>query len=142
MIRRISLPILLSAALALLAACSPAATAPVEPVEVPISLTEFAIDSAQSTFKVGQPYRFVITNDGGLNHEFMIMEPAMPGMEVEHAHGEGELAAIEEDDLPPGASVTLDVVFDEGAAPGELEFACHTPGHYEAGMNLPIVVEP
>ncbi len=138
--KRMSLPVVLAVALALLAACSSGA-APDEPVEVQISLTDFAIAGSQDTFKVGQPYRFVITNEGSLEHEFMIMEPTMPGMEVEHAHGAGELAAIEEDDLPPGASVTLDVVFDEAAAPGELEFACHTPGHYEAGMKLPIIVD-
>jgi uncharacterized cupredoxin-like copper-binding protein len=55
---------------------------------------------------------------------------------------ETSLAVIEADDLPAGATVAVDVVFDEPADMGELEFACHVPGHYESGMVLPFEVTP
>ncbi len=50
------------------------------------------------------------------------------------------LGMIEEDDMPAGATGTLDLTFTEPAEAGKLEFACHVPGHYEAGMKLPITV--
>ncbi|MGH2349717.1 MAG: hypothetical protein ACRDFT_09665 [bacterium] len=51
------------------------------------------------------------------------------------------LAEIEEDDLPPGATKTLEYTFTKPAPAGQLEFACHVEGHYEAGMHEPIVVK-
>jgi len=48
---------------------------------------------------------------------------------------------IEADELTPGATKSFDYTFNETAPAGTLEFACHIPGHYEAGMNLPITVK-
>lgn len=129
--------------LALFSAAILSACGPKPPQEVQITLTEFTIESTMTTFKVGQPYRFVVTNAGTIEHEFMIMPPlAEGGMGMEmHELDEMALAMIPEEDLPPGATVTLDFTFEEPASVGELEFACHVPGHYEAGMKLPIVVE-
>src|SRR5574341_2131311 len=57
---------------------------PKPPVEVQVTLTEFGIEASQSTFKVGQPYRFVVTNEGALAHEFMVSAPLMAGMDTGH----------------------------------------------------------
>ncbi len=64
-------------AMGVLVACGPK-----PPQEVQVTLTDFGIESSLSAFEVGQPYRFVITNSGALDHEFMIIEPLMPGMEM------------------------------------------------------------
>lgn len=124
-----------------LAACStPAET----PKTVKISLTEFGIRSDLASFDVGQSYRFVITNNGALNHEFTILPVGQSGgMEMEgHDMGNmaGALLHVAQDQLNPGAVVTIDYVFIQPASAGDLEFACHLAGHYEAGMLLPIAI--
>jgi len=122
-----------------LAACAPA---PPEPIEVQVTLNEFGIESTMTSFKVGQPYHLVINNAGGLNHELMIMEPLMSDMEMSMEEmDEIALAMVEEDDLAPGSTMTLDITFAGSDANSNLEFACHVTGHYEAGMKLPITVE-
>jgi hypothetical protein len=45
--------------------------------EVRITLTEFGTESSITDFKVGVPYHFVVTNEGTVNHEIMIMPPLM-----------------------------------------------------------------
>jgi uncharacterized cupredoxin-like copper-binding protein len=132
----------LVAAALLLAACS--GRGGNETVEVQVALTEFGFESSVTDFKVGVPYRFVVTNEGAVNHEIMIIAPLTEessGMDM-HELDETALAMIEEDELPPGATVSFDYTFKETAPAGSLEFACHTPGHYEAGMKLPITVSP
>jgi len=64
----------------------------------------------------------------------------MMDMDME-AMDEMALAMIEEDELTPGATKTLDYTFTEPASTGDLEFVCHVEGHYEAGMKLPITVK-
>ena len=113
--------------------------------EVKVTLTEFGIESSLTDFKVGVPYQFVVTNTGSVNHEFMIghqlaADHMSKGMSMEELD-KMALAMIAESKLTPGASVTIDYTFQEPAAAGNLEFACHTPGHYEAGMQLPVTVK-
>lgn len=111
--------------------------------EVKITLTEFSIESSLTDFQVGLPYRFVVTNQGLVNHELMIMPPLeedMMGMDM-HELDEMALAMIEEDELTPGTTKSFEYTFAEPAPAGTLEFACHTPNHYEEGMKLPIVVK-
>jgi uncharacterized cupredoxin-like copper-binding protein len=115
------------------------------PEEVKITLTEFGIKSSVTDFKVGVPYHFVVTNNGSVNHEIMIMPPLMTDqMGIAMDMGELDkmaLAMIEEDKLTPGITASFDYTFTETAPAGTLEFSCHTPGHYEAGMKLPITVQ-
>ena len=95
--------------LVVLSACTPQ---PPELIEVQITLTDFGIESPLSTFEVGQSYHLVINNQGALNHELMVMEPMMGGMEMSMEEmDEMALAMIEEDDLPPGSTQTLDITF-------------------------------
>lgn len=112
---------------------------------VNITLTDYAIESSQTSFEVGVPYHFVVTNEGVLNHEIMIMPPMTEeqmsmNMDMEEMD-EMALAMIEEDELDPGTTKTLDFTFTEPAPAGSLEFACHSPDHYEKGMKLPITVK-
>lgn len=132
----------LVAAALLIAACSGQDSG--ETVEVQVTLTEFGFEASLTDFKVGVPYRFVVTNTGAVNHEFMIMAPLTGedmGMDM-HELDETALAMIEEDQLPSGATMSFEYTFIESTDEGSLEFACHTPGHYEAGMKLPITVSP
>ncbi len=113
--------------------------------KVKITLTEFGIQSSLTEFQTGVPYHFVVTNAGAVEHEIMIMPPLTDdqmsmNMDME-ALDEMALALIEEEDLPSGATASMDYTFTEAAPAGTLEFACHTPGHYEAGMKLAITVK-
>jgi uncharacterized cupredoxin-like copper-binding protein len=51
------------------------------------------------------------------------------------------LAMIDAANLQVGDTASFDLTFTEAASAGALEFACHTPGHYEANMKLPIAVK-
>jgi uncharacterized cupredoxin-like copper-binding protein len=133
-------PLLVLAAF-LLVACGSGAAASNSPVTVQVTLTDFKIDSSLTTFSTGVPYHFVVTNKGAVNHEFMIMPPTQGETDTETAMPKTALAGILGKDLTPGATKTLDYTFTQPAPAGKLEFACHLPGHYDAGMHLPIVVK-
>lgn len=129
----------------LISACEPSA-----PETVEVQLTEFGIESSATTFRAGQAYQFVITNAGALNHEFAIMPPISEmGMQMEgHEMGDGmdhdmvgAMLHVSEDQLTPGASVTVEFTFSEEFMREDLEFACHLAGHYEGGMQTPIAIE-
>ena len=115
-----------------LSACGGApAQAAKKPVDVQITLTEFKIESSVTDFTVGTPYHFVITNKGALAHDWMII----PSGEQDEAKA---LVKVEDTDLQPNTMVTRDFTF---AQAGDLEFACHVKGHYEAGMHIPITAK-
>jgi uncharacterized cupredoxin-like copper-binding protein len=126
----------------ILAACggSPASNTP---VEVKITVNEFKIVSSLTTFKVGVNYHFTVTNTGTTPHELFIMAPTTPGMTADQIQAlrSTALDAIIGENLTPGATQTMTYQFLKPYPAGTLEFACHLPGHYEAGMNLPIVVQ-
>ena len=124
-----------------LAACG----AQSESNEVTIALTDFGVEASRTSFEVGVPYHFTVTNNGAINHEIMIMPPLTEeqmsmNMDMEEMD-KMALAMIEEDELTPGATQTFDYTFTEPAPAGTLEFACHVEGHYVAGMKLPITVK-
>ena len=125
---------------AVLAACGGGGAASGGATQVQVTLTDFKIDSSLTTFSVGVPYHFVVTNKGAVAHEFVIMPPEQGTQGSEAQLPSTALAGIAGKDLPAGASKTLDYTFTQAPA-GGLEFACHLPGHYEAGMHTPITVK-
>jgi uncharacterized cupredoxin-like copper-binding protein len=143
---RFALVIVLMTLSLLLIACGAPAPSPNPDgsINVVVTLTDFGIESSLNTFEAGKTYRFAITNNGAIAHEFAIAEPleggTVHGTDMDSMHG-GLILAVEETDLPPGATVTVDATFPDHTPDEGLEFACHTEGHYEAGMQLPITVE-
>jgi uncharacterized cupredoxin-like copper-binding protein len=97
---------------------------------------EFYVEAAQTTFEVGQPYTFTVTNAGNDTHEFVI-EPAGAVDAPLEQEANGEDVESEIEDIGPGQMKTLTWTFAE---PGRYQFACHLPGHYEAGMVLEVEV--
>ena len=94
-------------------------------------------------FIAGDTVTFEVTNDGQVRHEFFIGDTAA---HEEHAaemreggHSDDSHANPAAVSVEPGASGTLTYAFDEA---GELLAGCHEPGHYEAGMVVPITVHP
>lgn len=105
-------------------------------VEIGIEHSLFATDEIRVV--EGTRVRFVVDNGDPIGHE-LITGP--PEIHVEHANGThprhpsvpGEVS------VGPGEVGVTTFTFDE---PGEFEFACHLPRHYEFGMHGTVVVEP
>jgi uncharacterized cupredoxin-like copper-binding protein len=130
-----SLPVLLSIVLAACGGSSSSAGSQ----DVPVTLSDFKVSSSTTTFSAGTSYHFVVTNNGKMVHEFMILPPltGMGPMSMDDLHKQS-LVMIES--IAPGESKTIDVTFPSSSVGSSLELACHLPGHYEAGMKLPITV--
>jgi uncharacterized cupredoxin-like copper-binding protein len=140
--------IIISAFLVTFSACGNAApTSSANAQNVQVTLTDFAIQSSRTTFSIGTPYHFLITNNGHTTHEFMIMPPQSKEMSMGNMH---DVALLHVDSIAIGEEKTLDFTFshenvmknDTSMNMNNFEFACHLPGHYEQGMKLPITIEP
>jgi uncharacterized cupredoxin-like copper-binding protein len=103
------------------------------------ALDTMRYEPALTQVKRGETVRFVVTNAGKLAHEFVIgdaneqqthaqMMRKMPNMR----HEDNNMISLE-----PGETKSLVWQFAEV---GELEIACHVPGHYEAGMRAKVAV--
>ena len=108
---------------------------------VQVTLVEYKITSSITTFHVGVPYHFVVTNKGTIPHEFMIMPPMGDNMSMESMDS-ASLVFIPI--LTPGQTSTIDYTFTKPNA--HLEIACHFTGrqasdsHYTLGMHLSITI--
>ena len=111
------------------AAPSTASPAPSAAETVAVEEGEYYIRPAETTFVVGQPYTFAVSNAGNTSHEFVI-EPA-GSTEKTPLEANGQKSAI--DDIAPGAASQLTWTFTE---PGQYQFACHLPGHFTSGMVI------
>jgi uncharacterized cupredoxin-like copper-binding protein len=121
----------------LLAACGGGRNIEIE------ALDELAWDPASVTVQAGEPVTFTVTNEGELQHEFILGPEdvqeahemaAMEGME----HGEAGPEALAVVELAPGETKEVTVTFEE---PGEVLYGCHEPGHYDGGMVGTVTVE-
>ena len=107
--------------------------------QVDITLADNTIESPVTTFQVGVPYTFVITNAGRNGHNFNISTPVSEVGSLEAAL-ESALLVVPQSELGPGASVTVEYTFPADAAGKNLEFSCLIRMHYQDGMLLPITV--
>ena len=86
---------------------------------------------AAITVKQGETVTFVVTTMGPIVHEFMVGPAADVAADKP---GTPEIA-----DIGMMDSASLTYTFD---GPGPFAFACHAPGHFEAGMTGTINVVP
>jgi uncharacterized cupredoxin-like copper-binding protein len=89
--------------------------------------------------KKGEQIKFVIKNEGELDHEFML---ASVKENAAHAKLMEKNPEMEHDD-PNAKSIKSKGVAEilwRFSKPGSFEFACLVPGHYEAGMKGTVVV--
>jgi uncharacterized cupredoxin-like copper-binding protein len=121
---------------------APGATEPV-PVtggtQVDITLADNTIDASMTTFQVGVPYTFVITNTGTHAHNFNINPPVSVAGSLEGAF-DSALLAVPQEQLGPGQTATVEFTFPADSAGQLLEFSCLIRRHYEDGMLVPITV--
>ena len=113
-------------------AAAPSSAAASPPITVPVDVHDMAVAPAQSVFRVGQSYRFLVTNTGKAAHE-LVIEPAGAVDQALMSNGK----PAEAENIAPGQSAELDWTF---TTPGSFQLACHQPGHFEAGMVQQIQV--
>jgi uncharacterized cupredoxin-like copper-binding protein len=80
-------------------------------------------EPATITVKSGAPVRLMLTNDGALDHNWVVDSLGGKTLEV---------------DAKPKASTTVEFT---PTASGTYEFYCSVPGHREAGMKGTLVVQ-
>ena len=80
----------------------------------------------------GETVRFVITNSGQTTHEFAVGQADK--VLADQIDG---VTVLEADEIDAGMTKTLDFTFD---GTGPYAFACHEPGHFEAGMKGSVVL--
>ncbi|MDH3250263.1 MAG: hypothetical protein OEQ47_14940 [Acidimicrobiia bacterium] len=114
-------------------------------VEVELVFSDFSIDGPRLAFSPGQTVRFHLANEGAIGHEFRLsnqhrIDEHIAAGHEDHGdggsghHGETGDVFIE---LEPGSSKTVDVTFPDDTDAYTI-VACLVPGHYEAGMSVPI----
>lgn len=107
---------------------------------ISVEAFDMAFDPETISVEPGEVVTFEVTNTGEAVHEFFLGDNAM---QEEHAEEMADMGSGMAHDEPysirldPGQTKELTWRFAEG---GEVEFACHEPGHYEAGMHGQISV--
>lgn len=93
----------------------------------------------QFKIKKGETIRFAIANKGATDHEFVLDDHAnmTKHQALMEKFPEMEHADANSIRLEPGAKG--DIVWKFSAS-GEFQFACLIPGHMEAGMHGPVLV--
>jgi uncharacterized cupredoxin-like copper-binding protein len=95
---------------------------------------------ARVEVKKGEQVKFVLRNNGELDHEFIL---ATTAENLKHAEAMKKNPDMEHDD-PNGKRLapkkTAEIVWKFSKA-GEFEFACLIPGHRESGMLGTVIVK-
>jgi uncharacterized cupredoxin-like copper-binding protein len=116
------------------APATPAAVAPVKAVNATTS--EFKIQADAARVAAGE-VTFTVTNKGGIEHEFVIVQtdlsPTALPKDAEGGVAEGgPLTKVDElEHIAPGSFKVLTVKLQ----PGKYAFFCNLPGHYTGGMT-------
>jgi uncharacterized cupredoxin-like copper-binding protein len=96
------------------------------------ALDSLEFDPESVTAQAGETITFVVTNDGGDVHEFVIGDESyQQEHEAEMAEDDGMEMESNQIEIESGETKSLTWTFTE---PGEVLYACHEPSHYEGGM--------
>ena len=108
---------------------------------IKITALDIRFDKIRLHVRAGETVRFIVTNNGQLTHEFIIGDARE---QAEHEKEMQQMAGMDMPDEPngitlkPGQTKSLIWTFNQK---GEIEFACHVPGHFAAGMIGEIFVD-
>lgn len=160
MARTIRVGMLAAAAIAL--AGSLALAQDEEPTQVRIEMSEyyFQVEGQEQNeaivLQAGHPYELVFANVGTMEHEVLIGREVVVEDGVPDGYETNLLDAVVmdvfEDDWMVRMSGMIEFELEEGeeltmlvTVPGDLvgtwEIGCFVPGHYQAGMKAPFVIE-
>jgi uncharacterized cupredoxin-like copper-binding protein len=98
------------------------------------ALDSMSFEPSGVSVSAGETITFVVTNSGAAVHEFTLGDAAM---QHEHAAQMEQMPGMAHDQpnsisLQPGETKQLTWQFSHATT---IEYACHEPGHYEAGMR-------
>jgi uncharacterized cupredoxin-like copper-binding protein len=101
--------------------------------EIDVTMKEFRFEPGRIEVHKGEQVRFVLHNSGQLDHEFVL---ATPEENREHAKEMAKNPEMQHKDpnarrVAPGQTEEMIWKFTN---PGEFQYACLIPGHFEAGM--------
>ena len=101
------------------------------------TLDSLRFDPESIEVKSGETIKFVVTNPGRIEHEFVLGDT-----EYQRSHG-ADAAAMDHDTgngqvVGPGQTAEVIWTFAED---GEVQFACHVDDHYSAGMYGTVAVQ-
>jgi uncharacterized cupredoxin-like copper-binding protein len=107
---------------------------------IKVTMKEMMFDPSRIEVRKGEQIRFLLENDGTEDHEFMLATPA-----ENRKHGElmKKYPDMEHDDpngkrVPPHKRPEILWKFTK---PGEFEYACLIPTHYDFGMYGKVIVK-
>ena len=160
MVRKIWGPWLAAAAVVLAGSLALAQDA--EPMQLRIEMGEFYFQAEGQeqneaiVLQAGQPYELVFANVGTVEHEVLIGRELLVEDGVPDGYETNLLDAVVTDvyeddwmvrmtgmiefELEEGESITMLVTVPEDLV-GTWEIGCFIPGHYQAGMKAPFVIE-
>jgi uncharacterized cupredoxin-like copper-binding protein len=107
-------------------------------VTVRLDIEHSLFDTTEIRVREGSHVTFVVDNGDPIGHELIVGDEEVharheSGTHASHPAVDGEVS------VEPNAQAETTYAFDE---PGEVEFACHLPRHYDYGMHGTIVVVP
>lgn len=103
-------------------------------------LDQLSFDPASVVVRVGDTVRFVVTNTGAIPHEFVLGNQAFQDQHEQEMSGmSGSPMPDEAGSISVDPGATEDVVW-RFTRTGTLQYGCHLPGHYAAGMKGEIAV--
>jgi len=97
-----------------------------QPREVTVTVKEFTVEMSATSVPANTPVKFTVTNKGKIEHEVIIEKVGDVDKALEDVGEDGEVEHIQ-----PGETRSVTWTIKE---PGDYQLACHTPGHFEAGM--------
>jgi uncharacterized cupredoxin-like copper-binding protein len=114
---------------------------------IEITAVDLAFKPGSVTVQRGQTVKFVVTDRGKLTHAFVIgpelvqQEHDKEMLQMTPQQRQEEMAKSPNGLLmQPGQTKTLVWTFDTPL--DQLQYACHVPGHYQAGMRGTISIRP
>jgi uncharacterized cupredoxin-like copper-binding protein len=97
---------------------------------VAVQVDEFSVFPGTQGAPKGK-VRFVVTNIGTVEHEFVVLKTAKPAGNLLKGKEADETGAVGEiDGVPAGQARTLNLVL----RPGHYALICNLPGHYKTGQ--------
>ena len=101
---------------------------------VVVTIHHSRFQPAVVTVAPGSTVRFVLRNTDPIDHEFILGGKAVHQLHERSTSAQRSHNAPGEVSVPAGEERSTTVSFNL-AAPTELEYACHLPGHYAYGMR-------
>ncbi|MBX3035713.1 MAG: cupredoxin domain-containing protein [Anaerolineales bacterium] len=133
--------IVLAISVLVLSACASSNAVPV--TEITVDMNEFLYEPAEITIPAGQPVELILINNGAQEHDFVVKEISVTGVQKEgdsggahHAHGSDVDFDLH---ISTSAGGTSKLTFT-ATEPGTYKIFCSIQGHEIAGMIGELIV--